>query len=376
MASTHKDPVLVVLQLTGGNDYLNTVIPYTNPLYRDNRPAVGIPEDQVIPLDDHVGFHPAMGPMKTIYDRGDMAIIHGVGYPKSPRSHFRSMDIWHTCEPDTLGTEGWLGRATRDIDPNKDNVLTTVSFGPALFRALALPGVPVACVDDLDNYGLLPGISEQKQRARILEWFAHLYAPAVGTGPVMDYLSQTGLDTLEGADILKEAPKMYNSTVAYPDTPIAKKLKGMAQVHLANFGTRILYCDHGSFDSHSNQAGMHSKLWTDVSAAVDCFFDDLKEHDAGDNVIMLMFTEFGRRTHDNGSGTDHGAGGVAFVLGEPVVGGQYSEFPSMKAADLEQGDVVPNHDFRGLYSTILEDWMKLDAKPIVGGTFEKLAYLG
>jgi len=376
MASTHKDPVLVVLQLTGGNDYLNTVIPYTNPLYHDNRPAVGIPEDQVIPLDDHVGFHPAMGPMKTIYDRGDMAIIHGVGYPKSPRSHFRSMDIWHTCEPDTLGTEGWLGRATRDIDPNKDNVLTTVSFGPALFRALALPGVPVACVDDLDNYGLLPGISEQKQRARILEWFAHLYAPAVGTGPVMDYLSQTGLDTLEGADILKEAPKMYSSTVQYPDTPIAKKLKGMAQVHLANFGTRILYCDHGSFDSHSNQAGMHSKLWTDVSAAVECFFDDLKEHDAGDNVIMLMFTEFGRRTHDNGSGTDHGAGGVAFVLGEPAVGGQYSEFPSMKAADLEQGDVVPNHDFRGLYSTLLEDWMKLDAKPIVGGTFEKLAYLG
>jgi uncharacterized protein (DUF1501 family) len=164
--------------------------------------------------------------------------------------------------------------------------------------------------------------------------------------------------------------------VAYPDTPIGKKLKGMAQVHLANFGTRILYGDHGSFDSHSNQAGMHSKLWTDVSAAVNCFFEDLKEHDAGDNVIMLMFTEFGRRTHDNGSGTDHGAGGVAFVLGEPVVGGQYSEFPSMKAEDLEQGDVVPNHDFRGLYSTLLEDWMKLDAKPIVGGTFEKLAYLG
>ncbi|MDH3601265.1 MAG: DUF1501 domain-containing protein [Candidatus Tectomicrobia bacterium] len=376
MASTSKDPVLVVLQLTGGNDYLNTVIPYTNPLYRDNRPAVGIPEDQVLPLDDQVGFHPSMGPMKTIYDRGDMAIIHGVGYPKSPRSHFRSMDIWHTCEPDILGTEGWLGRATRDIDPKKENVLTTVSFGPALFRALALPGVPVACVDDLDNYGLLPGISEQKQRARILEWFAHLYAPAVGTGPVMDYLSQTGLDTLEGADILKEAPQMYSSTVQYPDTPIAKKLKGIAQVHMANFGTRILYCDHGSFDSHSNQAGMHSKLWTDVSTAVECFFDDLKEHDAGDNVIMLMFTEFGRRTHDNGSGTDHGAGGAAFVLGEPVAGGQYSEFPSMKTEDLEQGDVVPNHDFRGLYSTILEDWMKLDAKPIVGGTFEKLAYLG
>ena len=376
MVSTRKDPVLVVLQLTGGNDYLNTVIPYSNPLYWDNRPAVGIPEDQVIPLDDQVGFHPAMGPMKDIYDRGDMAIIHGVGYPKSPRSHFRSMDIWHTCEPDTLGTEGWLGRATRDLDPHKENVLTTVSFGPALFRALTLPGVPVACVDDLDNYGLLPGISEQKQRARILEWFAHLYAPAVGSGPVMDYLGQTGLDTLAGADILKDAPSMYSSSIEYPNTPIAKKLKGIAQVHLANFGTRILYCDHGSFDSHSNQAGMHSKLWSDVSEAVACFFDDLKAHDAGDNVIMLMFSEFGRRTHDNGSGTDHGAGGVAFVLGEPVVGGQYSEYPSMKAGDLEQGDVVPNHDFRGLYSTILDDWLKLDAKSIVQGSFEKLPYLG
>jgi len=376
MANTSKDPVLVVLQLTGGNDYLNTVIPYNNPLYRDNRPAVGIPEDQVLHLDDQIGFHPAMGPLKTIYDRGDMAIIHGVGYPKSPRSHFRSMDIWHTCEPQTLGTEGWLGRATRDIDPNKENVLTTVSFGPALFRALTLPGVPVACVDDLDNYGLLPGISEQKQRARILEWFAHLYTPAIGSGPVMDYLGQTGLDTLEGADVLKEAPKMYSSSVEYPNTPIAKKLKGIAQVHLANFGTRILYCDHGSFDSHSNQHGMLNGLWTDVSQAVACFFDDLKEHDAGDNVIMLMFSEFGRRTHDNGSGTDHGAGGAAFVLGEPVVGGQYSEYPSLKAGDLEQGDVVPNHDFRGLYSTILDDWLKLDAKSIVQGSFEKLAYLG
>ncbi len=376
MTSTSKDPVLVVLQLTGGNDYLNTVIPYTNPLYRDNRPVVGIAEERVLPLDDKVGFHPEMGPMKTIYDRGDMAIIHGVGYPNSPRSHFRSMDIWHTCEPDKLGTEGWLGRATREIDPNKENVLTTVSFGPSLFRALAMSGVPVACVDDLENYGLLPGITEQQQRSRILDRFARLYSPAVGSSAVMDYLGQTGLDTLEGADILKEAPKMYSSNVEYPDTVIAKKLRGVAQVHMANFGTRILYCDHGSFDSHSNQTGMHDKLWKDVSEGVECFFDDLKEHGMGDNVIMLMFTEFGRRTHDNGSGTDHGAGGAAFVLGERVKGGQYSEYPSMEARDLEQGDVVPNADFRGVYSTILEDWLGLDAKPIVEGSFEKLAYLG
>ena len=375
MTSTSKDPVLVVLQLSGGNDYLNTVIPYANPLYHDNRPAVGIAEDRVIPLDDQVGLHPEMGSMKTIFDRGDMAIIHGVGYPNSPRSHFRSMDIWHTCEPDKLGTEGWLGRATRELDPNKENVLTTVSFGPSLFRALVLPGVPVACVDDLDNYGLLPGIAEENQRSRILERFARLYSPAIGSGPVMDYLGQTGLDTLKGADILNQAPGMYSSNVEYPDTVIAKKLKGIAQVHMANFGTRIFYVDHGSFDSHSNQIGMHDKLWQDVSQGVECFFDDLKEHGVGDNVIMLVFTEFGRRVHDNGSGTDHGAGGAAFVIGESVKGGQHGEYPSLESRNLEQGDVVPNHDFRGLYSTILEDWLRLDPKPIVEGAFEKLAYL-
>ena len=376
MTSSKKDPVLVVLQLTGGNDYLNTVIPYSNPLYRDNRPAVGVAEGRELQLDDKVGFHPEMAPIKNLYDKGQVAVIHGVGYPDSPRSHFRSMDIWHTCEPDKLGTEGWLGRATKDIDPNKENVLTTVSFGAALFRALVMPGVPVACVDDLDSYGLLPGITEKQQRTKILDRFARLYSPVMGSSSVMDYLGQTGLDTLEGADILKEAPKMYSSTVEYPDTSIGAKLRGISQIHQAGFGTRILYCDHGSFDSHSNQVGMHDKLWKDTSEAVECFFDDLKEHDAADNVVMLMFTEFGRRVHDNGSGTDHGAGGAAFVIGDAVKGGQYSEYPSLESNQLEQGDVVPNHDFRSIYSVLLEDWMGLDAKPIVEGSFEKLPFLG
>ena len=178
MTSTKKDPVLVVFQLSGGNDYLNTVIPYADPLYHDNRPTVGIAEDRVIKIDDKVGFHPEMGPLKRVYDRGDMAIIHGIGYKNSPRSHFRSMDIWHTCEPIKSGTEGWLGRATRDLDPGKENVLTTVSFGPSLFRALTLPGTPVAVVDDLDNYGLLPGITEKEQRTKILDRFARMYSQA------------------------------------------------------------------------------------------------------------------------------------------------------------------------------------------------------
>ena len=375
MSSTKKDPVIVVLQLTGGNDYLNTVIPYNDPHYRDNRPAVGVAEDRILKITDNVGFHPEMAPMQRLYDQGNVAIINGVGYANSPRSHFRSMDIWHTCEPDKLGTEGWLGRVTKDLDPNKENVVTTVSFGPSLPRALALPGVPVACVDDLDTFGMLPTISETEQRNKILDRFTRLYSPTIGSGFVMDYLGQTGLDSLKAADILKAAPAKYNSTIEYPDTTLARKLRGIAQVHMADLGTRILYCDHGSFDSHSNQVGMHDKLWHDVSSAVESFFDDLRENNAGENVIMLLFSEFGRRVHDNGSGTDHGAAGAAFVIGEGVKGGEYGEYPSTNTEDLEQGDLVPNTDFRSVYTTIAENWMGLDANPLVGGTFEKPSFV-
>ena len=177
MTTKQKDPVLVVLQLTGGNDYLNTVVPYTDSFYYDYRPSVRIAEDRVLRLDDEVGLHPSMGPIEQMYAQGDVAIVHGVGYQNSPRSHFRSMDIWHTCEPDTLGTEGWLGRVIRELDPNKENVVTAVSMGPTLFRALALPGVPVACVDDLNNYGLLTTITSEQRRDKLLERYKRPLRP-------------------------------------------------------------------------------------------------------------------------------------------------------------------------------------------------------
>jgi uncharacterized protein (DUF1501 family) len=155
MASVNQDPVVVVLQLSGANDYLNSVIPYTNPLYKDNRPRVGVAEEDVLPINDELGFHPNMGTMKNLYDEGKLAIIHGIGYENSPRSHFRSMDIWHTCEPDTVGTEGWVGRVIRDLDPKGENVLKGVNFGTGLPRAMAVRGVPVTSVSDLESYGVL-----------------------------------------------------------------------------------------------------------------------------------------------------------------------------------------------------------------------------
>ena len=376
MTTKQKDPVLVVLQLTGGNDYFNTVIPYTDGNYYDSRPRLQIPEERVIKIDDELGMHPAMGPMKDIYESGDMAVIHGVGYENSPRSHFRSMDIWHTCEPDKVGTEGWLGRALREIDPEGENPVTGVNIGQALPRALVAPGVSVASVADVSTYGLLTGVQEKQQRAKMLEAFANMYGPAVGTGPVMEYLGQTGIDAMKGADMLKVAPRQYESTVEYASTPVAQKLRDIAMIHTADLGTRVFYTDHGSFDTHAAQATEHSRLWTEVSSAIADFWDDLREHDAADNVIMFLFSEFGRRVRDNGSGTDHGAAGVAFAIGPGVKGGMYSTYPETRAEALQQGDLVPNMDFRGVYSTVLERWLGLDPAPIVNGQFEQPHFLG
>ena len=375
MTSTKKDPVLVVLQLSGGNDALNTVVPHGDPRYYDNRPNVRVPEDQVLKIDDNVGLNPNMGPMKKIYDEGKMAIVQGVGYPNPNRSHFRSMDIWHTCEPDTQGTEGWLGRAIKEIDPNKENVLTAVNFGRGLPRALAAPGVPVASVGNLATYGVLTGIEGEDQRADALDVFSRIYSPTLGRSMVVDYLSQTGMDALKGADILSTAPESYSSTVEYGSDVVGQYMKNIAQVHLAGFGTRILYttAPYNSFDTHAGELAAHAKLWTDTSNAISDFYDDLREHNASDNVLLLVFTEFGRRVHDNGSGTDHGSGGMAFLIGDHVNGGLYGEYPSLEESKLLEGDLHFNNDFRGIYTSIIEDCMNMDAKPIVNGGFEKFA---
>ncbi|MAQ55164.1 MAG: hypothetical protein CL719_09960 [Chloroflexi bacterium] len=378
MTATKKDPVVVILQLTGANDYLNTIIPYNNGEYYDNRPKVNIPQDTVLPVDDDLAFNPNMAPLKKMYDDGNVAIIHGIGFENSPRSHFRAMDIWHTCEPEVVGTEGWVAKVVRDLDPTGENVLKCVNFGQGLPRALALRGVPITSVSNLESYGVMssvPGMTGEQDRARLLDRFARMYAPAIGTGATMDYLGQTGRDALKGADIIKAAPEQYTSTIEYADNGIAKYLRDVARVHTANLGTQIFYTAHGPFDTHFNQPPMHARLWTEVSAAISDFFDDLREHDAADNLVMMIFTEFGRRVRDNGTGTDHGAGGGAFIIGDNVKGGMYGTYPSLKPEDLNQGDLDPNYDFRGFYSSVIDQWLGLDPVPIVGGQFEQVQFV-
>ncbi|MCS5657108.1 MAG: DUF1501 domain-containing protein [Chloroflexota bacterium] len=377
MTSNKKDPVLVVLQMTGAYDALNTFIPYSDPHYNDYRKVVNIAPEDVLAVDDKVGFHPAMAPIKDMYDQGKVAVLQGIGYPNPNRSHFRSLDIWHTAEPEKTISEGWLGKTIRELDPNKENILTAVNFGRGLPRALAAPGVSVASVGDLSNYGVLTGIQGADDRTEALDIFARMYAPMIGTGAVSEYLSQTGLDALRGADILSDAPKNYTSSVEYGGSPFAQWLKNIAQVHFSDYGTRILYTgvNPGTFDTHANENITLPKLWGDVSNAIGDFYQDLKEHDANEEVIILLFTEFGRRVQENGSGTDHGSGSVAFMIGDGVKGGLYGEYPSLEPEKLDSGDLHWNNDFRRTYATILEKWMGLDANPILGGTYEQFDFI-
>ena len=221
----------------------------------------------------------------------------------------------------------------------------------------------------------MTSIAQDDQRAKALETFARVYSPAIGRGMAMEYLSNTGLDALKGADILRVAPERYSSSVEYASNAIAQRLRNIAMVHLADLGTRFFYTQQSSYDTHAGQLGWHDYLCRDLSQALVDFFTDLREHDASDNVVMIMFSEFGRRVRDNGSGTDHGAGGVAFAIGDGVKGGHYSEYPSMKAVDLDEGDLAPNYDYRGLYSTVLERHMGLDPVEIVDGNYEQLDFV-
>ncbi len=371
MTTNKHEKGLIVIQLSGGNDYLNTVVPYGDGRYYDFRSTVNIPQDRVLPLDGKVGFNPSMGPMKALWDEGKVAVINGIGYENPNRSHFRSMDIWHTAEPEAIGTEGWLGRAIRDIDPQGENVLTGINFGRGLPRALGCPGVSVASVGDLATYGLFPDVQDEELRMFTLEAFTKMYGAAAGRDPVMDMLAKTGRDAYEGADILRTAPAQYSSPVEYRSDSLSQNARSIAQVFLAGLGTRVYYTQHGSFDTHSGELPTHASLWDDVAGAVGSLMDDLKEHGREDDAAVLVFSEFGRRIKDNGTGSDHGSGGVAFLIGGAVNGGMYGEYPSLSEADQIQGDLRPNNDFRSTYSAILEKWLGLDPDPIVNGNFEQ-----
>jgi uncharacterized protein (DUF1501 family) len=369
----HKQKNLVVIQLSGGNDYLNTLVPYQDGLYYDFRPNMGLEGDDLIPVDDKLAFNSHMGTFKNLFDQDKMAVMMGIGYPEPNRSHFRSMDIWHTAEPTTTSAVGWLGKANSLIDPEGKNPITTVNFGRGLPRSLAMQGVSVASVGALETYGLYTGLSGAKNKDAMLDTVSRIYQPMSAEGFPSQRILETGRGALDGADLLREAPQSYSSDVEYPeDNPIAQSLKGIAQVMSAELGTRIYYAAHGSFDTHTAELVNHALLWDQLSTAVSCFVDDLKQLGKNEETIIWMFSEFGRRIADNGAGTDHGSGGAAFVIGDSVKGGLYGEYPKLGLADQLEGDVRFNTDFRQIYATLLEDVLDVESEPVLKQKFDKL----
>ena len=332
-----------------------------------------IRQDEVIPINDTLAFNPNNAALKPLFDDGKLGIIQGIGYPNANRSHFRGMDILHTCEPDKVGTEGWLGLAVREMDPNQENVLTGVNIGRGLTRAMSVAGVPVTSIGDIDGYGVMNDAEKAHLRDRSIQAFKNIYGQAIGSGPVSEYIGKTGIDILKGADMLSDVANSYSSSVEYADNPIAKSLKDVARIHLAGLGTRVFYTNHGGYDHHANEMLAHPGLMRDLSGAIADFIDDLEEHDAAEEVAILVFTEFGRRMRDNGSGTDHGSGGGAFLIGKNIKGGFYSEYPSLEPSEWEHGeDLKHTIDFRGIYATLLEQWLGVESSPIVRGHYEQI----
>jgi uncharacterized protein (DUF1501 family) len=368
---------LVVVQLSGGNDYLNTLVPYADGRYYDFRPNVGLRDDAVLPIDERVGFSSAMAPIARLYEQGKVATVMGIGYPHHSRSHFRSMDIWHTAQPDEVKLEGWLAKVARLLDPQHTNPVLAVNFGRGLPRALSLPGVPVASVGSLDKYGLFPDIGPGVTRDQLLGVVEQVYSGepdpsgAWGSSRVFG----TGRSAQQGIEMLKAAAATYRSRVDYPQfIQLAMDLQGVATVMAGNLGTRIFYTSFGSFDTHTDEVVSHARLWEKVSVALDAFFTDLDNLGLRRSTLVLVFSEFGRRIAENNAGTDHGAGGVAFLIGDHVAGGLYGDYPNLAPEAHDDGDVRPSTDFRAVYASILEQFLDVDSKDVLGrsASFDQL----
>lgn len=352
-----NDRVLVVVQLSGGNDGLNTVIPYTEPVYRQFRPTLAVSEANIVALNERIGLHPAFGKVKQMIDAGHFSIVQGVGYPNPNRSHFRSMEIWQTANPDTVEATGWLGRYLDTLPESAHNPLIGLTLGRENPVAMTGKRVSVPCVASIEDFKSLAG--EQTDALR------HLYAlhqPAVA--PVR----AAALKALDAAERVRAKLNEYRSAVAYPNTPFASALRQIAQMLAVDTGTRVFYCSTGGFDTHAQQARTHATLLQNVAEGLFAFWQDVQAMGKADKVLVVMFSEFGRRVAENGSqGTDHGAAAPMFVVGSRVNAGLIGEHPSL--TDLQDGDLRFHTDFRSVYATVLERWLDVDSQSILHGKF-------
>ena len=365
-----RNTVLVVIQLTGGNDGLNTVVPYTDEVYRKNRPELAIGRGQVLKVDSQVGLHPAMEGFDRLLQSNQLCIIQGVGYPNPNRSHFESMDIWHTCHRQSDGrTSGWLGRyldAASDSTANGD--LAGLHLGTEQ-RPLALAAhrLNVPSIQSLARFRL-----QDLENSRLARTLATLsQRPSGPTDDLLGFVRSSTRAALSASQRVEEASQEYTSATKYPGSPLAQKLRTVAQLIDADLGARVFYVELDGFDTHSVQADAHAGLLKQLSDATAAFLDDVTQHGHGQRVLVMTFSEFGRRVKENASqGTDHGEAAPMFLAGERVEAGLVGHHPSL--TDLADGDLKHSIDFRQVYSTILEDWLGWKSVPILGDRYQPI----
>jgi uncharacterized protein (DUF1501 family) len=366
-----KDTILVVVELTGGNDGLNTVIPYKDPEYAKLRPTLKVPTAQVKKIDDEVGLHPSLAGFSELLADNALCVVQGVGYPNPSQSHFRSMDIWQAGSTAQNLTEGWLGRSLKSMPGSPSFHLK----GNSQNSPLAFEGAPVrvpsiATLEEFQLQMAAASGADKKEQQQVIEGVVQ---PATsGSKPgLLDFVSRTAANTYASSRRLQEIGKNYQPKVPYPGFPLANRLRLAAQLIDADLGARIFYVSIDGFDTHSGQAATHPNLLTQVSVAMTAFFKDLAARGHRDRVLMMTFSEFGRRAKENGSrGTDHGSAAPMFLIGGKVKAGVVGAHPSLTA--LEMGNLKFHTDFRQVYAAILERWLGVNPKEVLGDRFRPL----
>ena len=360
--------VVVVLQLSGGNDGLNTVIPYRDDLYYKARPRLGILRDKALSLTDETGLHPALTAFKELYDDGSLSILNNVGYPNPDRSHFRSMDIWHTASQSTeYWSQGWVGRYLDAQCKGCDKPTQAIELDDVLSLALKGENIKGIAVKDPRR---LYGTANEKFFREVMK----NHTDEAGEQPV-DYLYKTMAETLSSADYIFQQSRLHPSNADYPKTDLGNSLKTIASLIFSEINTKVYYVSLGSFDTHINQEAQQQRLFTEMNDAVKSFVKDLKEQHRFEDVLLFTFSEFGRRVEQNASGgTDHGtANNMFLVSGGLKKKGVLNPMPDL--ANLNEGDLKYNVDFKNVYATILNKWLQADDQGILGRKYEYLGFV-
>ncbi len=379
-AEAGKDNILVVVEMQGGNDGLNTVIPYADDLYSKFRSSLRQTKNEVVKVNDHIGLNSGMRSFDRLLQRGELAVVQGVGYPNPERSHFESMDVWQSADPLHKMTTGWIGRSVNELH-NTTGGVPVMHIGPSRLP-LALQGATGGAIS-INNqmpYRLDLGGGEpdrQKARRKLLEDLAE---PAKGDAGLANFVYRREVQTLTTLDRLQEVLKGTNTGQfngfgpdgrPFGPNALPQRLQLIAQLIQKGFGTRVFYVMRDGFDTHSEQAQTHRNLLAEVADGVTNFFETLRQTGHDKRVRLVTFSEFGRRVQENASkGTDHGAASCLFVAGPGLKGGAVGEHPSL--SDLDSGDLKYHTDFRRVYATLLDQWLECDSQTVLGGKFEHL----